>query len=64
MHAFIRNWSINYFIISGIFKFNIINTSIFKIMEIIVITISKTFIYYRIYFSNEWVIEFIFYYNI
>ena len=36
-------------------------TIIFKFMKIFIMTIFKTAIYNRIYYSNEWVINFLFF---
>ena len=63
MHAFIRKCYINYFIISDVCKFNIINTFVINCMKIFVITVSNTMFNCRIYLVNEWLKKFIFFNN-
>ena len=60
-HVFTSNCQINYFFLSDICMFYIIYKVKFSYLELINMTISKTTIYYRIYFSYEWTIDFIFF---
>ena len=63
-HTFTTNCQINFFNNNKICKCIIVDTFIFKIMKKFIMSISKTFIYDRIYFSSDQVLKFIIFYFI